>query len=89
MIKNKLWVCNKICEFDANRISDEANIPKLMAKVLLNRGIDDCEKIRKFIDPSLEDLNDPFLMKDMDRAVERVKTALANREKIVIYVITM
>jgi len=85
MIKNKLWTCNKISEIDAKRISDEANIPKLMAKVLLNRGIDDCEKIRKFIDPSLEDLNDPFLMKDMDRAVERVKTALANREKIVIY----
>jgi len=85
MVKNKLWTCNKISEIDAKRISDEANISKLMAKVLLNRGFDDCEKIRKFIDPSFEDLNDPYLLKDMDRAVERVKTALANKERIVIY----
>jgi len=85
MTRNKLWTCNSISEIDVKRISDKANIPKLIAKVLLNRGIDDCEKIRKFIDPSVEDLYDPFLMKDMDRAVERMKTALAKKEKIVVY----
>jgi single-stranded-DNA-specific exonuclease len=85
MTKGKIWTCNKISEIDAKRISDEANVPKLIAKVLLNRGINDCKKIWRFLDPSLEDLNDPFLMKDMDRAAERVKTALVNKEKIVIY----
>ncbi|HHW48931.1 MAG TPA: single-stranded-DNA-specific exonuclease RecJ [Clostridiaceae bacterium] len=85
MTRKRLWTCNNISEIDARRISDETNVPTLLVKVLLNRGIDDCEKIRRFIDPSLEDLNNPFLMKDMDKAVKRVKTALANKEKIVIY----
>src|SRR5690606_32664703 len=49
------------------------------------RGTDSFEKARSFFRPSLEELHDPFLMKDMDKAVDRLQKAIANEEKILIY----
>lgn len=67
------------------KLSSEVNIPKAIAKVLVARGIDTREKMEKFFNPSLNDLYDPFLMEDMDKAVDRIQRALLNKEKILIY----
>ena len=56
-----------------------------MAQLLLQRGFDDPDQARKFLKPSLEDLHDPYLMKDMDRVVGRILQALDLGEKILIY----
>ena len=60
-------------------------ISPVLANLLVQRGIDTLEKAKKFVNPQLSDLHDPFLMKDMDKAVERVERAVRNREKIMVY----
>ena len=60
-------------------------IAPVLANLLVQRGIDTVEKARKFFNPHLSDLHDPFLMKDMDRAVERVERAVREHEKIMVY----
>lgn len=63
----------------------ELNILPLTAQLLVNRGLVDCGRASSFLHPDLSGLHDPFLMKDMDRAVERVSRALANREPVAVY----
>ena len=60
-------------------------ISPVLANLLVQRGIDTLEKAKKFFNPQLSDLHDPFLMKDMDKAIERVERAVRNREKIMVY----
>lgn len=60
-------------------------ISPVLANLLVQRGIDTVEKANRFFHPRLEELHDPFLMKDMDRAVERIERAVKNREKIMVY----
>lgn len=60
-------------------------ISPVLANLLVQRGIATLEKAKKFFNPQLSDLHDPFLMKDMDKAVERVERAVRNREKIMVY----
>ena len=69
----------------AERIAAATKIAPVLANLLVQRGIDTVEKARKFFNPSLADLHDPFLMKDMDKAVRRVEEALARGEKIMVY----
>jgi single-stranded-DNA-specific exonuclease len=67
------------------KIAKELAVPPVMAHVLLNRNIDSFEKARVFFRPDLENLHDPYLMKDMDKAVDRLHHALSRGEKILIY----
>ena len=60
-------------------------ISPVLANLLVQRGIDTLEKAKKFFNPQLSDLHDPFLMKDMEKAVERVGQAVHNNEKIMVY----
>lgn len=66
-------------------LSAAINVNPYISSILLQRGIADFESAKKFFRPSLENLHDPFLMKDMRKAVARLKTALDNEEKILIY----
>ena len=66
-------------------LSTTLRIPKVLANLLVQRGIDTEEKAHAFFNPQLSDLHDPFLMKDMDRAVERVEKAVEGHEKIMVY----
>jgi single-stranded-DNA-specific exonuclease len=64
------------------RLSQEINVSQHIASILVQREIDTFEKAKQFFRPSLADLHDPFLMKDMDIAYSRIKTALQNQEKM-------
>ncbi len=66
-------------------IAAATKIAPVLANLLVQRGIDTVEKARKFFNPQLADLHDPFLMKDMDKAVARVEQAIARDEKIMVY----
>jgi len=60
-------------------------LPPILAKLLIQRGINTFEKARQFFRPSLNDLHSPFLLKDMSQAVERLQMAINKNEKILIY----
>ncbi len=66
-------------------LNEELGIGKLLSELLVQRDVDSYEKARHFFRPTLEELHDPFLMRDMDIAVERIEKALKNKEKILIY----
>ncbi len=80
------WVTD--CVYDQkeiDKIAKELAVPEILARVLLNRQIDSFEKARVYFRPDLESLYDPYLMKDMDKAVERLHYALHSGENILIY----
>lgn len=60
-------------------------VDKSVATLLVQRGIETYEDAKQFFRPSLDDLHDPFLMKDMDKAVVRIETALRNNEHILVF----
>ncbi|MGN7205810.1 single-stranded-DNA-specific exonuclease RecJ [Pedobacter sp. SAFR-022] len=66
-------------------LAQQLNIDPSLAGVLVQRGIKTFDEARYFFRPSLKDLHDPFLMKDMDKAMERIDLALASQERILIY----
>ena len=67
------------------QLERELNISSAAARMLVVRNIQSAEEARQFIRPSLDKLHDPFLMKDMDKAVERLHQAVTQGEKILIY----
>ncbi len=69
----------------ANQLAEELNINPTLATLLTQREILDFESSRQFFRPNLSQLHDPYLMKDMDLAVERLAKAMANNEKILVY----
>ena len=83
---DKRWVFkNAPSQDQIESLSKAINTNPYLTGVLVQRGISDFNSAKKFFRPSLEDLHDPFLMKDMDKAVERLRIALENEEKILIY----
>jgi single-stranded-DNA-specific exonuclease len=69
----------------ARRLAVELDLPLAAAEVLVNRGVGDPEGARRFLEPSLEDLHDPWLLRDLDRAVERLERALGGGESIFLH----
>ena len=68
------------------KLSQQLNsLDPTLTNILLQRGIDTFEKAKDFFRPDLNNIYDAFLMKDMDKAVERLQKAIANNEKILIY----
>ncbi len=66
-------------------LASHLGMSPVLTNLLVQRGIDTVEKAKKFFSPSLRDLHDPFLMKDMDKAVERIERAVKAGETIMIY----
>ena len=66
-------------------LQKELQVDAITASLLIQRGIETYEEAKTFFRPSLDDLHDPFLMKDMDKAVVRIEQALANQENILVY----
>ncbi|WP_271405739.1 single-stranded-DNA-specific exonuclease RecJ [Tenacibaculum soleae] len=67
------------------QLAKELSINKTLAKILVQRNIDTFDKAKQFFRPSLNDLHDPFLMKDMAIAVQRIEKAIANNENILVF----
>ena len=67
------------------RLARELKISELTAKLLLNRGYDTKEKIDMFLEKSKDLFHDPFLMSDMEKGIDRVKKAVTEGEKVMIY----
>ncbi len=83
---DKRWVLKPQGEDEVvNRLAGELRINKILVNLLVQRGITTYDEAKKFFRPSLEDLHDPFLMRDMDKAIERIGEALAKKEHILIY----
>ena len=68
-----------------SELSKAIGVSDPIAKILVQRGIETYEEAKSFFRPSLENLHDPFLMKDMDKAVDRIENAISNRENIMVY----
>lgn len=66
-------------------LSQSLKINTTLCKILVQRGIDDFEKSKAFFRPQLKDLHDPFLMKDMEKAVDRISAAIVKNDKILIF----
>ena len=67
------------------QLSSELGIDHVLANLLVQRNITTSEQAREFFRPELSKLHDPFLMKDMDKAVERLNKAIDSGEKILIF----
>jgi len=67
------------------QLSQLLGIDKVLANLLIQRGITTYDEAKSFFRPDLAHLHDPFLMKDMDKAIDRIDKALQNKEKILVY----
>ena len=79
------WVPRPFDPAKAERLSREANLDPLVARLLVQRGIADAETAQRFLHPKLEHLHDPSLLRGMPVAIERLERAIANKENILIY----
>ena len=82
----KKWIKRENADAETvSRLSSELGIDPVLAELLVQRGIHTFSQARSFFRPDLADLHDPFLMKDMDKAVDRVHRAIVGNEKILVY----
>jgi len=79
------WINGKYDETIVEKIAGEMGISHLLAKILVKRGMGGTEEASRFLYGKLEDLSDPFQLKDMDLAVARIEQAIAAGERIVVY----
>ena len=68
-----------------DHLKKELGIDAIVATLLAQRGIETFDQAKQFFRPQLSDLHNPFLMKDMDKAVDRIELAIANEENILVY----
>ena len=86
MSKECKWILkDEVSPEKVDRLSAEVGIDKVLATLLVGRGVETFEQARAFFRPSLSDLHDPFLITDMDAAVDRLDKAIRGREKILVY----
>lgn len=79
------WKISKVNEQIVNQLSKELNISVLTARLLVLRGIQSIDEARSFLQPDIKTLHDPFLMKDMEKAVNRIVEAKTKNQRILIY----
>ena len=68
-----------------DNLEKELGISRILATLLAQQGIDSTEQAKKFFEPSIEEIHDPTLLHDMDKAVERIEQAVEKQEQITIY----
>lgn len=81
---NKKW---QFCDVDiekAKRIKEKFNIGMITAQIIANKNLSD-EEIKVFLDPTRDDFYDPFLLPDMEKAIDRIINAINNKEKVLIF----
>lgn len=84
--RDSKWVLREPSDPEkVDRLATEVGIDKVLADLLIKRGVETFAQARSFFRPSLDNLHDPFLMKDMDVAVERLHRAVVSGESILVY----
>ncbi|MCX4303886.1 MAG: single-stranded-DNA-specific exonuclease RecJ [Clostridia bacterium] len=81
----KKWEFLKTDEDAVERIKKQYNMSELLATVLVNRNIVEDSDIKMFLEPTRNDFHDPYMMPDMEKAVDRILKAINNNEKVMIY----
>ncbi len=82
----KRWVAKALPDVTiVNTLAERLNISKVLSSVLVQRGIFDYQSAKDYFRPDLKHLHDPFLMRDMDKAIARIDKAIESGEKIMIY----
>ncbi len=81
----KLWKLLNDRNPEAEKLADELGISNLLGRLLINRGINNLEKARDFLNPELSKLHDPFLLSGMKEAIQRIATAIESQEQVLIY----
>ena len=81
----KKWQIYDTDEDKVNELVTKYDINELLATILVNRDIVDEQKLEIFLNPTRNNFHDPFLMPDMEKAVERIIKAINNKEKVIIY----
>ena len=85
-IKEKRWALKPQSENSlVLSLAKQLNISSTLANLLVQRGITSFEEAKTFFRPKLTDLHDPFLMKDMEKAIDRIEKALESKERILVY----
>ena len=82
---NKKWQVYQVENDEVEKLQEKYKINKLLATILVNRGIIEEEQIEKFLKPKRSDFYNPYGMPDMNIAVERIMKAIENKEKTIIY----
>lgn len=82
---NKKWEVNEADDILISKISEEFNVSRLVANIIANKGLKDSHEIEVFLHPRRSDFHDPFLMPDMEIAVNRIIKAIKENEKVAIY----
>ncbi|TRW96445.1 single-stranded-DNA-specific exonuclease RecJ [Flavobacterium gawalongense] len=76
---------SKPSEDTVKHLAQALNVKDFVATLLVQRGIENFEDAKRFFRPSLDDLHNPYLMKDMEKAVERIEKAIENQENILVF----
>lgn len=84
-MKQKVWVYKDIDGDQVDKLTADAGISRLLAKVFISRGIFDCDYVKSFLRPEIEQMHDPFMMDGMESAVERIAQAVNDHEEILVY----
>ena len=82
---NKKWQIYETNESKVEELKKSYNLNDLIATILVNRNITKKEDVEKFLNPTRNDFYNPFLMTDMEKAVDRILIAIKNKEKVTIY----
>ena len=82
---NHRWLVNRTNPEFLRFLSEKASISIISAQILVNRGIKDADSISNFLNPSLENLHDPFLLPDMEKAVKRIREAVSRNETVLVH----
>lgn len=81
---NKIWKIKEIDSLKVEQYVNKFNISEIVAKMLIAKGIEN-DKVEEYLNPDISKLHDPYLLKDMDKLVERILLAKENNEKVAIY----
>jgi len=85
-MKEKRWILREDYEIEVvEKLAESLGVDKILATLLVERGVTTFDEAKRFFRPSLDQLHDPFLMKDMDRAIMRINEAIRKRERILVY----
>ena len=84
-LMQKRWTILQADQEKVNSLQQSLKIHPAICKILVQRNIETFDQAKDFYRPQLTDLHDPWLMKDMDKAVDRIVTAIENHEKILVY----